>query len=71
MHALILMRFIAFIFSQFETNKNFIRNTKYLLIFIALILNLKNFYRINKELNREDLYRFTEFPFYKIKLYFF
>ena len=58
---------IAFIFSQFETNKNFIRNTKYLLIFIALILNLKNFHRINKELNREDLYRFTEFPFYKIK----
>ena len=31
------------------------------------MFNLKNFNRINNEFEREDLYKFTNFPFYSIK----
>ena len=35
-----------------------------LLIFALIILNLKNFNRINDEFKRDDFYKFKNFPFY-------
>ena len=58
---------IALIFSYFKENKNFDRNINFLIIFIIIIFNLKNFDRINKEFNRSDIFKFSNFPFYAIK----
>ena len=35
-----------------------------LILFSLIILNIKNFDRINKEINRTDMYKFNNFPFY-------
>ena len=35
-----------------------------LIIFSLIILNVKNFERINSEINRNDIYKFNNFPFY-------
>ena len=64
---LILAFPIALIFSYFKENKNFDRNINFLIIFIIIIFNLKNFDRINKEFNRSDIFKFSNFPFYAIK----
>jgi len=64
---LILSIPLSLIFSCFEESKKFDRNFKFLIIFIILIFNLKNFDRINKELNRNDIFKFSNFPFYVIK----
>ena len=64
---LILSIPLSLIFSCFEESKKFDRNFKFLIIFVILIFNLKNFDRINKELNRNDIFKFSNFPFYVIK----
>lgn len=35
-----------------------------LIVFSLLILNTKNLNRISNEINREDIYKFINFPFY-------
>ena len=48
-------------------SKNFNDRFKYLVIFIIIIFNTKNFIRIDNEFNRTDLYKFNDFPFFAIK----
>ena len=40
---------------------------KFLIIFVILIFNIKNITRIHSELNRDDHYKFSNFPYYAIK----
>ncbi len=59
-----------FIFFSIFLNLNINFNKKkiiHILIFGLLILNIKNFSRINNEFSRNDFYKFTNFPFYNEK----
>lgn len=58
---------ITFFFSRIENKDGFIKKLKILISTIVILFNLKNFNRINNEIEREDLYKFTNFPFYSIK----
>ncbi len=64
-----ILIFIFFLFNlPFNFNINF--NKKkfiHLFIFGILILNVKNFNRIDKEFKRNDFYKFSEFPFFNEK----
>ena len=51
----------------FEEKKNFNNRFKLLIVFIVITINIKNFIRINDEIKREDIYKFSNFPFYAIK----
>ena len=57
---------IALLFQNFESKKFFDKNLKFLIIFIIIIFNLKNIDRINKEIQRTDHYKYTNFPFFSI-----
>ena len=50
----------------FEEKKNFNNRFKLLIVFIVITINIKNFIRINDEI-KEDIYKFSNFPFYAIK----
>ena len=63
---------IIFLFLIFDLilNLNIKFNKKkffYFFIFGLLVLNVKNFNRINNEFQRDDIYRFTNFPFFNEK----
>jgi len=47
--------------------KNFYKKKLILVIFVLIVFNLKNFIRINNEFNRDDHYRFDNFPFFAVK----
>ena len=49
---------ITFYLSKFTPRDNFFRNVKFLLIFVAIIFNLKNIDRINKDFKRIDFYKY-------------
>lgn len=53
--------------SKFNEKLNFKKKFKILVIFVTIILNLKNFNRISDEFKRDDIYKFNNFPFYAIK----
>jgi hypothetical protein len=57
----------AIFFNKFSPKKNFLINFKIITLIVILIFNTKNAFRINSEFKRNDLYSFTDFPFYKIK----
>ena len=59
---------VTFYLSKFTPRENFFRNVKFLLILIVIIFNLKNIDRINKEFKRVDIYKYDNFPYYKIKV---
>ena len=59
---------VTFYLSKFTPRKNFFRNVKFLLILVIVIFNLKNIDRINKEFKRVDIYKYDNFPYYKIKV---
>ena len=40
---------------------------KFLILFVIIVFNIKNITRIEKEFNREDHYKFKNFPFYSLK----
>ncbi len=52
---------------KFNEKPNFKKKFKILVILVAIILNLKNLNRINDEFERDDIYKFNNFPFYAIK----
>ena len=65
---------VIFIFAIFykKNNKKIFTNkiyfkTKVFILLALVIFNFKNIIRINKELNREDQYKFSNFPFYSVK----
>lgn len=64
---LILSFPLSLIFSFFKECKKFDRNLNFLIIFVIIVFNLKNFDRINKEFNRNDIFKFRNFPFFVIK----
>ena len=55
------MVFQTFLNLEIKLEKKKIYN---LIIFSLIILNVKNFERINNEINRDDMYKFNNFPFY-------
>ncbi len=56
----------ALIFFKFD-NKNFFKNKfKFIVVITVIIFNFKNIDRIDKELNRLDLYKFNNFPYFTI-----
>ena len=58
---------ISIFFEKFEEKNFFNRNFKYFIIFIVLVLNLKNIDRIIDEFDRSDKYKFINFPFFAIE----
>ena len=64
-----IMIFLYFLFDLILNLKIKFSKTKFihLLILALIILNFKNFKRINSEFHREDFYKFTNFPFYNEK----
>jgi hypothetical protein len=57
----------GFNYTTLADSKNFNYKLKLLLILTIIIFNIKNISRINSELNRADLYKFDDFPFFAIK----
>jgi len=58
---------IAFILSFFVERNNSNKNMSFLIILIVIIFNIKNFNRINNEFKRNDIFKFSNFPFFAIK----
>jgi hypothetical protein len=57
---------IAIVLDKFENKILFQRKFKYLIIIIVIFFNIKNFTRINGEFQRNDYYKFNNFPFFAI-----
>ena len=57
----------AFLFQIFENRKMLYKNLKFFILFIVVVFNLKNIDRIINEFNRDDIFKFSNFPFYAIK----
>jgi hypothetical protein len=57
---------IALMYQKIENTGFFKKKFKYLIILIIVIFNFKNISRIDKELERADLYKFDNFPFFAI-----
>ena len=58
---------ISLIFFKYKNNNNFTKRAKFLVLFVIIVFNLKNITRVDKEFNRGDHYKFTNFPFFSIK----
>ena len=58
---------IAFIFSFFVERNNLNKKMSFLIIIVVIIFNIKNFNRINNEFKRNDIFKFSNFPFFAIK----
>ncbi len=58
---------VAFLFDKFENKFLFEKKFTYLVILVVFLFNVKNLDRINKEFQRGDLYKFSNFPFYSIE----
>ena len=63
---LILSIPISFIFEKFENRKFFNKKFNFLIILVVVLFNTKNILRINNEIMREDLYKFSNFPYFAI-----
>ena len=57
---------VAIIFYKFKDRDRYLKKFKFFIIFIILIVNIKNFIRISNEFERKDLYSFKNFPFFAI-----
>ena len=57
---------VSYIFYSTKSKKNNLKKFKFLTIFVIIIVNLKNYDRINNEFERSDLYSFKNFPFFAI-----
>ncbi len=64
---LILSIPISFLFFNFSNRKYIERKFKFFVLFIIILFNLKNINRIDNEFNRNDMFKFVNFPFYTIK----
>ena len=59
---------IAFILSFFVERNNSNKNMTFLIILVVIIFNIKNFNRINNEFKRNDIFKFSNFPFLPLKI---
>ena len=57
---------VAILFSKLDNRNFFFKRLKILIILVALIFNIKNINRIYDELNRNDHYQYTNFPFFAL-----
>ena len=55
---------VTLLFYYFSNKKIYEKNIKYFILLIIILFNTKNFVRINNELNREDIYKYINFPFF-------
>lgn len=62
---IISLPLIIFLF-RLNEKRYFEKKLKLLIILIILVFNFKNFSRINKEFEREDIYKFNRFPFFAL-----
>lgn len=53
-------------YSNKYIKKNIFKKTKIFLIVIIFVFNFKNLNRMSEEFSREDQYKFTNFPFFKV-----
>ena len=51
---------------NFESRNNFNKRFKYIVLFVLIVFNIKNINRISNELERNDIYKFDNFPFFAI-----
>lgn len=58
---------IALLYQFFENKNFFKKKLKYLILFLIIVFNTKNIERIGNELKRNDIYKFSDFPFFAIK----
>ena len=58
---------ITFLFFVCSNKKYIERKFKFFVLFIIILFNLKNINRIDNEFNRNDMFKFVNFPFYTIK----
>ena len=58
---------IALLFFRYKNRIFFEKRMKFLILFVIIVFNIKNITRIEKEFDREDHYKFINFPFYAIK----
>lgn len=58
---------IVYYLSKYEISQNFKKIYSILVISSFVIFISKNIYRINKEFLRDDFYKFTNFPYYKLE----
>ena len=58
---------MAFILSFFVERNNSNKNMTFLIILVVIIFNIKNFNRISNEFKRNDIFKFSNFPFFAIK----
>jgi len=58
---------ITILFYKLKNSDINLKKFKFIIIFIILIVNIKNFNRINNEIERNDIYKFNNFPFFAIK----
>ena len=52
--------------NNFKNRNSFNIKFKLFVIFVVIVLNFKNFDRIKDEFKREDMYKFSNFPFFSI-----
>ncbi len=57
---------VAIIMNNFKNRNSFNIKFKLFVIFVVIVLNFKNFDRIKDEFKREDMYKFSNFPFFSI-----
>ena len=57
---------ISIIFYKLKNKDDYLKKFKFFIIFIFLIINIKNFNRIKNEIDREDIYSFKDFPFFSV-----
>ena len=57
---------LGLICNKFVSKDIFKKRFKFLVILIVLIFNFKNFQRLNDEFKRNDVYKYSNFPFFAI-----
>lgn len=57
---------ISIFFSKYSFKKNLNRNLIILFTIVSIIFNTKNLIRIKNEFNREDTYKYSNFPYYAV-----
>ncbi len=55
-----------FFYSTKKMKSNIYKTTKFFIIFIIIIFNMKNILRLESEFTRGDQYKFESFPFYTV-----
>ena len=57
----------AILFYKLKNKKNEIKKISIILLFVIVIVDLKNIIRINKEFSQDDFYTFKNFPYFEIR----